>query len=123
MKVLFLLFAMAKRVGELQALSRRVTFRGPDLSLLYILEFVAKTESVHNPLPLSFLIKSLENFVGDMSEDRSLCPVRAMRIYLDHTLSLSPRPRSLVQERSFLRRVILDAGAVADSTTPCAHSV
>ena len=53
--------ATAKRVGELQALSCRVTFRGLDFP-----EFVAKTESVSNPLLRSFLVKSLEDFVGDM---------------------------------------------------------
>ena len=84
MKVLFLLsFATAKTVGELQALSRRVAFHGPDLSLAYLLEFVAKTESVRNLLPHSFLVKSLEEFVGDMPEERSVCPVRAMRVYLE----------------------------------------
>ena len=89
MKVLFLLsLAMAERVGEFQALSRCVAFRGPNLSLSYLLEFVAKIESVCNPLPRSFLVKSL----GDMPEERSLCPVCAVRIYLDRTSPLSPRP-------------------------------
>ena len=51
-KVLFLLsLATAKRVGELQALSRSVAFSGKDLSLSYLPEFVAKTESERNPLP------------------------------------------------------------------------
>ena len=45
---------MAKRVGELQALSSPVAFRGLDLSLSYLPEFVAKTESERNPLPRSF---------------------------------------------------------------------
>ena len=36
---------MAKRVGELQALCFRVAFKGPDLSLSYLPEFVAKTKS------------------------------------------------------------------------------
>ena len=137
LKVLFLLsLATAKRVGELQALSCCVTFSGLDLSLSYLLEFVAKTESVRNPLPPSFLVKSLEDFVRDMPEERSLCPVRAVRVYLERTSSLSPRPRSLFVSSSnpsrplsknalsfFLRRVILNAGPVADSSTPRAHSV
>ena len=43
MKVSFLLaLATAKRVGELQALSCRVAYHGPDLSLAYLPEFVAK---------------------------------------------------------------------------------
>ena len=96
MTVFFLLsLATAKRVGELQALSIRVNFKGPDLSLSYLPEFVAKTESVKNPLSCAFLVKSLEEFVGDLPEERLLCPVRAVRTYLDITASLSPRPRFL----------------------------
>ena len=57
-KVLFLVaIATAKRVGELQALSRRVAFRGKDLVVSYSLWFMAKTESVRNPIPRFFLIK------------------------------------------------------------------
>ena len=137
MKVLFLLsLAMAKRVGELQALSLCIAFRGSDLSVSYLVEFVAKTESVRNPLPRSFLVKSLEAFVGDMPEEHSFCPVRAMWVYLDRTSSLSPRPQSLFASPSTplrplskntlsfsLRRFILDAGAVADSSAPRTHSV
>ena len=93
MKASFLLsLATAKRVGKLQALSCRVAFCGPDLSLSYLPEYVAKTESVRIPSPRSFLIKSLEDFVGDMPEERSLCLVHAVRVYLDRTSFLSPRP-------------------------------
>ena len=120
---------MAKNVGELQALSRHVAFRGSDLSLSYLPEFVAKTESVRNPLPRSFLVKSLEDFVGDIPEERSLCLVRAMRVYLERTSSLSPR-RVLflslqVIPHAFCPRMLcrFSCGAVADSSTPRAHSV
>ena len=59
-KVSFLLaLATAKRVGELRALSSRVAFHGPDLSLPYLPKFVAKTKSEWNPLPRSFIVKSL----------------------------------------------------------------
>ena len=89
------------------------------------------------PLPRSFLVRSLEDFVGHLSEERLLCSVRAVRIYLGLTLTLSPRPRSLlVLPRSpssallknalsfFLCQVILDAGAVDEgSSLPWAHSV
>ena len=79
MKVSFLLaLATAKRVGDLPALSCRVAFRGPDLSLAYLSEFVAKTESEQNPLPRSFLVKSLEEFVGDLPGECLLCLVRAV---------------------------------------------
>ena len=137
MKVSLLTLAMAKRVGELQALFCRIAYRGPDLSLAYLLEFVAKTKSERNPLPRSFLDKSLEEFVGDLPEERLLCPVRAVRIYLVLTSTLSPHPRSLLvssrrpsHELSknalsfFLRQMILDAGAVDDGALlPRTHSV
>ena len=90
MKVLFLLsLATAKRISELHAFSRRVAFPGKDLSLSYLPEFVAKTESERNPLPRFFVVKSLEDFVGDLPEDRVLCPVGAGRIYMERTASVS----------------------------------
>ena len=56
-----------------------MTFRlSPDLSLAYLPEFVAKTESERNPLPRSFLVKSLEEFVGDLPEECLLCLVCAV---------------------------------------------
>ena len=82
-------------MGELQALSSHAAFRGPDLSLSYLPEFVVKMQLERNPLPCSFLVKLLLEFVGDLPEERSLCPVHAVRIYLDLTLALSLRPRSL----------------------------
>ena len=73
MKVLFLLsLATARRVGELQTVSFRVAFQGDDLSLSYLPEFIAKIESEHNPLPRSFLVRSLSQFVGDLPEERLL---------------------------------------------------
>ena len=84
MKTLFLLsLSTAKRVGELKALSYRVAFKGPDLFRSSLPEFVNKTESEKNPPPHSFLLRSFEEFVGDLSEERLLCPVRAVRAYLD----------------------------------------
>ena len=132
MKVLFLLFlATAKRVGELQALFHRVAFRGPDLSLSYLPEFVVKTESVRNPLPRSFLVKSLEEFARDMPKEHSLPSCAGhpslFRLHLVHVHFLCPQvllrapcPRTL---SFFLRHVILDSSTVADSSNPCAHSV
>ena len=52
-----------------------MAFKGPDLSLSYLPEFVVKAESERNALPFSFLVKSLMNFVGDLPEERLLCPV------------------------------------------------
>ena len=73
---------------------------------------------------------------GDLPEDRLLCPVRALRVYLKLTASVSPRPRSLFVSPScltrslsknalsfFLRKVVVDSGAVMDGSTPRAHSI
>ena len=100
-KVLFLLaFTTAKRVGELQVLSLIVTFVQGDACLPYVPEFVAKSESL------------------------LLCPVRALRIYLDRLSTLSPLHRRLFVSPSrpsrplsknavsfFLRDVISSVGA------------
>ena len=87
--------ATAKRVSELQALSRSEAFSGKDLSLSYLPEFVVKTKSERNPLPRSFLVRSLEDFVGDLPEDRLLCLVRAICVYVRCTEALLPRPWTL----------------------------
>ena len=59
-KVSFLLaLATAKSVGELQDLSRLVSFVHADACVSHVPEFVAKTESLSNPIPCSFLVKSL----------------------------------------------------------------
>ena len=77
-KALFLLaMATAKRIGELQALSFSVSHRGDDLVLHYDPFFLAKTESVSNPLPRSVIVQALADCVGDLPE-RVLCPVRAI---------------------------------------------
>ena len=124
-KALFLLaLATAKRVGELQALSSVVTFVGLDACLSYIPQFVAKSESLTRSIPRSFLVKSLSDFAAGLDDDLLLCPVRALRIYLDRTRSLSPlRHRLFVSPRRpsramsknavsfFLREVIHAAGA------------
>ena len=128
--------ATAKRVSELQALSRSVAFCGKDLLLSYLPEFVAKTESERNLLPRSFLVRSVEEFVGDLPGDRVLCPVRAVRVYLRVTEALRPCPRTLFVSPScpsrslsknalsfFIRRVIIDSGAAGEGVSPRSHSV
>ena len=95
-KVLFLVcLATARRVGELQAVSSSVSSSGDDLFLSYCPEFCAKTESSATPLPRSFSVLSLKDFVGNLPEVLLLCPVCALREYLAHTSSLSPHSRSL----------------------------
>ena len=115
----------------------RVAFQVPDLSLLYLPKFVAKPESEQNPLPHSFFVKFLVEFVGVFPEEWLLCPVRAVRIYLAVTTSLALRPCSLFMSRFllrslsknslsyFLRQVISSAGALQGDQTgpPRAHSI
>ena len=124
-KTLFLLaLATAKRVGELQALSSVVTFVGHDACLSYVPQFVAKSESLTRSIPRSFLVKSLSDFTAGLDEDLLLCPVRALRIYLDRTRPLAPvrhrlwvsprRPSRAMSKNAvsfFLREVIHAAGA------------
>ena len=89
-------------------------------------------------MPRSFIVKSFGDFVGDLPEERLLCPMSAVRTYLVATASLAPRPRSLfVSPRSplrslsknvpsyFLRSVISSADAVQDVAAglPRAHSI
>ena len=124
-KVLFLLaLATAKRVGELQALSSVVTFVHGDACLSYVPQFVAKSESLTRSISRSFLVKSLSDFAAGLDDDLLLCPVRALRIYLDRLSSLSPlrhrlfvsprrptRPLSKNAVSFFLRDMISSAGA------------
>ena len=118
-KVLFLVpLATARRVRELQAVSWDVSFSGSEIYLSYLPEFRAKTESSANPLPRSFCVRSLSDFVGDLPDELLLCPVRSLRLYLSRVSSISPRPCTLfVSPRSlsknalscFLRDVITRA--------------
>ena len=95
-------------------------------------------ERADRPLPHSFLFKSLSDFAGDLEGGSRLCPVRALRIYLDRTKSgafkgsslfVSPscptRPISKNAISYFLREVISGAGAVRGAEGPPlrAHSI
>ena len=87
-KVLFLVaLATARRVGKLQAVSCAISMSGEDVFLSYLPEFRAKTESASKPLPRSFCVCSLRDFVGDLPEELLLCPVCALRIYFSRTSS------------------------------------
>ena len=138
-KTLFLVsLAIAKRVGELQALSKKVAAMGDDLVVSYLPHFIAKTERTDAPVPRSFRILSLPEFAGDLEEGSLLCPVRALNLYLwrtqsfvvrAHTLFVSPpSPLRSISRNAvlyFLREVISEVGAVrADVAAPLrAHSV
>ena len=132
LKVLFLLaLATARRVGELHAVSSVVSSSGGDLFLSFLPEFRAKSESEARPLPRSFWVRSLANFVGALPDELLLCPVRALRAYLDRTTFLPSRPRILfVSPRApsrslsknalsfFLRSVIADSYSSSGLSLP-----
>ena len=90
-----LLLATAKRGGEIQALSRRVSFSSSAAGLSYVPELVAKTESALRPLPRSFEVPSLGDLAAGMPEDLLRCPVRAFSEYLDRTSGVVNRPHRL----------------------------
>ena len=52
-------------------------------------------ESSVRPLPRSFCVKSLRDFVGSLPDELLLCPIRALKVYLPRTSSLPSRPWSL----------------------------
>ena len=135
-KALFLVaMATAKRVGELQALSFSVSHRGDNLVLHYDPIFLAKTESVSNPLPRSVIVQSLADFVGDLPE-RVLCPVRAIRYlrraarsveFTPSRLFVSPSdPKRTMSKNAmsfFRRQLITESGAVSSLVPPRAHDI
>ena len=74
--------------------------------------------------------------MGDLPEDRLLCLVHAICVYLRLTEYLRPRPRTLFVSPScpsralsknalsfFIRRVIIDSRAAGEGVSPRAHSV
>ena len=137
-KVLFLVsLAMAKRVGELQALSHVVSFSSSGACLSYVPEFVAKTESALNPIPRSFMVNSLDDFVAGLDEELLLCPVCALRECLKRTSSfvdcpcrlfVSPCSPSRAMSKNgisfLLREVIFESGACSeDGAAIRAHSI
>ena len=88
-KMLFLLaLASAKRIGELHALSYRVSHsRGwGEVSFSFIPGFMAKTQdpSFLAPRFEGFTVPALPNARNNRN-GRVLCPVRAVRRYLDRT--------------------------------------
>ena len=98
---------------------------------------MAKSESLSRSMPRSFLVKSLSDLAAGLEDDLHLCPVRALHIYLDRTLSLAPSRRRLFVSPScptrtmsknavsfFLREVIHGAEASRPEVgTVCAHDI
>ena len=137
-KTLFLIaLASAKRVSELQALSRTVSFSSSATAVAYVPEFLAKTESALRPLPHSFDIPSLSDFAAGLPEEMLLCPVRSLSEYVARTSSFADRPRRLFVSPHnptramskngilfLLREVIVHSGASPnDVAAPKAHSI
>ena len=87
--------ASAKRVSELQALSRTVSFSSSAATVSYVPEFIAKTESALRPLPRSFDIQSLSDFAAGLPDEMLLCPVRSLSEYVARTSRFVSRPRRL----------------------------
>ena len=94
-KTLFLLaLASAKRIGELHALSYRVSHTRDwgEVSFAFVTGFVAKTQDPSSLAPRfeGFTVPALPNERKNRN-GRLLCPVRAVRVYLDRTASHRPR--------------------------------
>ena len=98
-KTLFLLaLASAKRIGELHALSHRVSHSRDwgEVSFAFVVGFVAKTQDPSSSAPRfeGFTVPALPNARGNRN-GRLLCPVWAVRCYLDRTAAHHPRCESL----------------------------
>ena len=93
-KKLFLLaLASAKRIGELHVLSHRVSHTRvwAEVSFSFISGFVAKTQDPSSLAPRfeGFSVPALPNARKNRN-GRLLCPVRAVRCYLDRTAAHRP---------------------------------
>ena len=94
-KTLFLLaLASAKRIGELHALSYQVSHTRDwgEVSFAFVTGFVAKTQDPSSLAPRfeGFTVPALTNARKNRN-GRLLCPVRAVKVYLDHTALHRPR--------------------------------
>ena len=94
-KTLFLLaLASAKRIGELHALSCRVSHTRDwgEVSFAFVTGFVAKTQDPSSLAPRfeGFTVPALTNARKNRN-GRLLCSVRAVKVYLDRTAPHRPR--------------------------------
>ena len=94
-KTLFLLaLASAKRIGELHALSYRVSHTRDwgEVSFAFVTGFVAKTQDPSSLAPRfeGFSVPAL-TYARKNRNGRLLCPVRAVKVYLDRTAPHRPR--------------------------------
>ena len=133
-KTLFLLaLASAKRIGELHALSYCVSHsRGwAEVSFSFVPGFVGKTQDPSSLAPRfeGFTVLALPNTRNNRN-GRLLCPVRAVRCYLDRTVAHCPHCERLfvTAERSkeiskttvsfWLRKTILRAYELSGTEQP-----
>ena len=95
-QVLFLLLLASSRwVGELQALSLPVSSLGFTLFPLSLSGFRTKPQPSVRPLPRSFLLRPLQDFVGSLLAELLLCPFRALRLCFSYAAAFPSCPRSL----------------------------
>ena len=93
-KTLFLLTLIsAKRVGELHTLSHRISYSRDwgEASFTFVAGFVVKTQDPSSSAPRfeGFTVPALPNSSTNRN-GRLLCPVRAVRCYLDLTAAHRP---------------------------------
>ena len=99
LKTAFLVaLAFGRRCSEVHALSGLLSdvASEPDgsFSLRFLPEFLAKNQTPEDPSPV-ILIKPLTSILCPDNEDRTLCPVRALRIYRRRTSALCATRRGL----------------------------
>ena len=133
-KTLFLIaLASAKRIGELHALSYRVSHSRAwgEASFVFVPGFVAKTQdpSSQDPRFDSFTIPALPK-ARDNPNGRLLCLVRAVKLYLRRTaphrpacerlfLTTGPNPKEIAKNTIFwLRKTIARAYELAGRSLP-----
>lgn len=80
--------ATTKRISELQALRKKVGFTKEDVVCCFTVGFLAKSETPSFPWPRSFTIKYLTDILDPTDQERALCPVRALKYYLERTKSI-----------------------------------
>ncbi|XP_064095190.1 uncharacterized protein LOC135207390 [Macrobrachium nipponense] len=94
-KTIFLVaLATAKRVSELQAISKHVGWKHDKAVCSFQEDFLAKNENPSHPWPRSFEIMGLSDLVGQ-EQERVLCPIRALHHYLEITRSIRGTSESL----------------------------
>ena len=111
LKTVFLVaLASGRRRGELHALRPDVrrTENWSEVTIDTDINFVAKTELATGAGMKPLTIKSLDGFLGpDMENEKQLCPVRALRIYLNRTSELREGKKCLFisYKKSFIKDV------------------